>query len=268
MLKKTTTAFLLIVVLILSACSSATPVPPTDTPVSPTATNTPVPPTDTPVPPTATNTPVPPTETPIPPTATNTPVPPTETPIPPTATNTPVPPTETPVPPTATNTPVPPTATNVPEPSTDSTESAVSCVADDPDLCARLLEFLDTPPNPMYVFLKDGGTGSRTLSVIFAPDSDITLLDIVDKYSGDFFPSIGWSLRQVVDFSDSYSYPAFKIRGVSETDGVQMVVSVKQATPDQNPRLQFILPQDALARCSEGEGCVTLDFDTLGEVLP
>jgi len=62
-----------------------TPVPPTDTPVPPTATPTytPVPPTDTPVPPTAT-----PTETPAPPTDTPAPtrVAPTATPRPPTAT--------------------------------------------------------------------------------------------------------------------------------------------------------------------------------------
>ena len=109
---------------------TATPIPPTPTPVPPTPTPeptatpppptpTPVPPTPTPVPPTATPeptatpippTPVPPSATPIPPT----PVPPTPTPIPPT----PVPPTATPeptatsVPPTATS--VPPTATSVP----------------------------------------------------------------------------------------------------------------------------------------------------------
>lgn len=65
-------------------------VPPTATPVVPTATNTPIPPTatNTALPPTATNTPVVPTNTGVPATATNTPIPPTNTAIPPTATNT------------------------------------------------------------------------------------------------------------------------------------------------------------------------------------
>ena len=71
---------------------TATPVPPTGTPVTPTATltATPVTPTGTPVTPTATltATPVTPTETPVTPTATltATPVTPTETPVTPTAT--------------------------------------------------------------------------------------------------------------------------------------------------------------------------------------
>lgn len=63
--------------------ATATPLPPTNTPIPPTATLSP---TDTPVPPTAT------------PTSTDTPVPPTATPVPPTATATPVPPTKTPKP--------------------------------------------------------------------------------------------------------------------------------------------------------------------------
>lgn len=81
MLKRTTLmSAVLAAVLAVAACAgedpTATPVPPTNTPVPPTA--TPVPPTDTPVPPTA---------TPVPPT--NTPVPPTATPVPPTATSAP-----------------------------------------------------------------------------------------------------------------------------------------------------------------------------------
>ncbi len=83
---------------------TATPLPPTVTPVLPTATL--VPPTDTPVPPTATL--VPPTDTPELPT--DTPVPPTATPVPPTATETPTP-TKTTMPEltiTPTPTPVPP----------------------------------------------------------------------------------------------------------------------------------------------------------------
>jgi len=243
MLKEATATLLLIVVLILAACSSATPVPPTATPVPPTVTATLVPPTATPVPPTATATPVPPTATPVPPTATATPVPPTAT-------------------------PVTPTATAIPLLSTDTPETTALCVADDSDLCTRLLELFDTPPNPLYVFLKDGGTGSRTLSVIFAPDSGITWSDMVGKYSGNFLSSIGWTQKQGVDFSDSFNYPTYTIRIAHESNGAQVVISIKQATPDQNPSLQFFLPQDALARCSEGMGCVTLDFDTLGEVLP
>lgn len=50
---------------------TSTPMPPTSTPLSPTATNTPLPPT-------ATSTPLPPTSTPLPPTST--PMPPTSTP--------------------------------------------------------------------------------------------------------------------------------------------------------------------------------------------
>ena len=77
---------LMLIFLSLVACASpaltATPVPPTPTPILPTA--TPVPPTPTPMPPTAT--PVPPTPTPILPTAT--PVLPTPTPLPPTPTST------------------------------------------------------------------------------------------------------------------------------------------------------------------------------------
>ncbi len=84
--------------------NTATRIPPTLTPVPPTATNTRIPPT-------ATNSPVPPTLTPIPPTATNTRIPPTLTPVPPTVTNTPLPPSATQ---TATYTAVPPTATSTP----------------------------------------------------------------------------------------------------------------------------------------------------------
>ena len=92
--------------------------PPTATPVPPTATAS-----ATAVPPTATATPLPPTATAsttaVPPTATATPLPPTATAsttaVPPTATATPLPPTATAtataVPPTATATSLPPTAT-------------------------------------------------------------------------------------------------------------------------------------------------------------
>jgi hypothetical protein len=87
----------------------ATPTPPpTDTP-APTATPLPTePPTATPVPPT--DTPLPPTETPLP-TATDTPPPlPTDTPLPPTDTPRPT------SPPQPTNTRVPPTPTSAPKP--------------------------------------------------------------------------------------------------------------------------------------------------------
>jgi hypothetical protein len=103
-------AVLLVVLTLVVGCGkaepTATPVPPTDTPVLPPATA--VPPTDTPVPPTATA--VPPTETLTP---TNTSIPPTETPTP----------TPTPVPP-PTSTPIPPTPT--PLPATD-TVCAAGC---------------------------------------------------------------------------------------------------------------------------------------------
>ncbi len=101
--------------LALAACGpAATPVPPTEVPM--TATPTPVPPSDTPtpLPPTVTLIPLAPsdTPTPLPPTATATPLPPTATPtsLPPTDTPTHTP---TPVPPTAT--PTPPTATAKPQ---------------------------------------------------------------------------------------------------------------------------------------------------------
>jgi hypothetical protein len=85
-------SFILEILPISAIQAVPTAVPPTLTPIPPTATFTP---TNTPIPPTATF-----TETPIPPTATFTP---TETPIPPTATFTP-----TPIPPSPT-----PTATSV-----------------------------------------------------------------------------------------------------------------------------------------------------------
>jgi M6 family metalloprotease-like protein len=122
--------------------ASSTPLPPTSTPTS-TLTNTAVPPTSTPIPPTATSTPLPPTATsthtptssPVPPTATatststSTAVPPTSTPIPPTATSTHTP-TSSPIPPTATPTntstatAVPPTSTPI-SPTPTPTQTAV-----------------------------------------------------------------------------------------------------------------------------------------------
>jgi len=147
---------------------------------------------------------------------------------------------------------VPPTAT--PEP--------VSCRTDDPDLCARFRSFFDVPPNPIDVSFQ---SDKQTLELFYAPDSGVTWQGMIDKYSGDFFPSIGWSVLQALDLSDGYR--GYAVEGAAGDSDSYVVVSIIQEALDQNMQGYFSYPDSIRPLCAVGDGCVILNFSTSGDLI-